>query len=174
MIFQVGLRIFCKKCRKNLFFTESFAPEDFEDLDTRDFEDAAVDWLKNHNFVRSENDTWLCANCCKTGEPQNLVITYEKKAVNPPVVRKPNTPISGNFLRRVQAAGCQCERQKLEGMPLCGVCYSNLTKSLQHDLRNKKGGELEEAYDSACEFLKGKTSQFLQKELRKLKVNKDD
>lgn len=66
---------------------------------------------------------------------------------------KPKNQISGNFVRRVQSAGCQCGKQKLEGKPLCGVCFSRLPDELKNLLRFKRGGELEQVYEQACNHL---------------------
>jgi len=62
--------------------------------------------------------------------------------------------ISAEFVRRCNGAGCQCGRQKLEGVPLCGVCFTRLSGELKNELRQKKGGELEAVYNQAVEILK--------------------
>ncbi len=61
--------------------------------------------------------------------------------------------ISAEFLRRSKAAGCQCGKQKLEGMPLCGICYTNLPNEIKSALRKYRGGELEQIYLLAVNLL---------------------
>ena len=66
--------------------------------------------------------------------------------------------ISATFLRRIQNAGCQCGRQKLENMPLCGVCFTKLPNATKENLRRFKGAELEDAYNAAVGLLKNRSN----------------
>jgi len=66
---------------------------------------------------------------------------------------KSKSQISAEFLRRSNSAGCQCGKQKLEGKPLCGICYSSLPNDLKSALRQHRGGELEQIYNLAVKTI---------------------
>ncbi|HQU83891.1 MAG TPA: hypothetical protein PKY59_12225 [Pyrinomonadaceae bacterium] len=88
----------------------------------------------------------------KTNEPPPIVI--EKKSFFKLPEKVETNKISAAFLRRFSGAGCQCGKQKLENYPLCARCFQRLPGEYRNALRQKKGGELEAVYESACEYLK--------------------
>lgn len=69
------------------------------------------------------------------------------------LIAQPKIPISDEFLRRLNSVACQCGHQKIEGMPLCGLCFTNLKKGMQIALKQNRGGELESTYNLAVNSL---------------------
>lgn len=65
MTFNIECYIECSRCKSAYTnYEDGFAPEDFEDFKPNEFEDAAIDWFKNHEWTRvGVTDAWLCPSC---------------------------------------------------------------------------------------------------------------
>ncbi len=73
------------------------------------------------------------------------------------LISQPKIPMSDDFLRQLNSVACQCGHQKIEGMPLCGLCFTNLKTGMQAALKQNRGGELESTYNLAVNSLNYRT-----------------
>ncbi len=70
------------------------------------------------------------------------------------LIAQPKIPISDDFKRQLNSVGCQCGKQKTAGLPLCGICFSNLKPGIKTALRQNRDGELEQTYHLAVKSLR--------------------